>query len=82
MLVLIILTFYNIIIILSSFWIQICGPQNSELDFLVDGMTEYYNQKENQQLHAIREPYLGQIVAALLLTDNKWYVVINMCSLR
>jgi tudor domain-containing protein 2 len=36
-------------------------------------MTEYYNQKENQELHNIREPYLGQIVAAMLLTDNKWY---------
>lgn len=36
-------------------------------------MTEYYNIKENQELHQIREPYLGQIVAANFLTDNKWY---------
>lgn len=36
-------------------------------------MTEYYNQKENQELHKIREPYLGQIVAANHLVDNKWY---------
>jgi tudor domain-containing protein 2 len=36
-------------------------------------MTEYYNQKENQVLHQINEPYLGQIVAAMLLNDNKWY---------
>ncbi|XP_070495049.1 tudor and KH domain-containing protein homolog [Chironomus tepperi] len=57
----------------SRFWVQISGPQNSELDFLVDAMTEYYNQKENQALHAIREPYLGQIVAAMFLADNKWY---------
>ncbi|CAG9798125.1 unnamed protein product [Chironomus riparius] len=57
----------------SRFWVQICGPQNTELDLLVDAMTEYYNQKENQELHNIREPYLGQIVAAMLLTDNKWY---------
>lgn len=59
---------------MNSFWVQICGPQNLELDFLVDAMTSYYNQKENKELHAIREPYLGQIVAAMLLTDNKWYV--------
>lgn len=57
----------------SRFWVQICGQQNSELDFLVNAMTEYYNQKENQELHAIREPYLGQIVAAMFLSDNKWY---------
>lgn len=36
-------------------------------------MTEYYNQKENQKLHKIREPYLGQIVAANHLVDSKWY---------
>lgn len=57
----------------SRFWVQLCGPQNTELDFLVDAMTEYYNQKENQELHKIREPYLGQIVAAMFLADNKWY---------
>lgn len=73
--ILIIFLFHNIIIISSRFWVQICGHQNSELDFLVNAMTEYYNQKENQELHAIREPYLGQIVAAMFLSDNKWYVV-------
>lgn len=52
---------------------QLCGPQSTELDFLVDAMTEYYNIKENQELHQIREPYLGQIVAANYLVDNKWY---------
>lgn len=50
-----------------------CGQQNTELDFLVDAMTEYYNTKENQELHQIREPYLGQIVAANFLADSKWY---------
>lgn len=56
-----------------SFWVQLCGKQSTELDFLVDAMTEYYNTKENQALHQIREPYLGQIVAANYLADNKWY---------
>lgn len=36
-------------------------------------MTEYYNLSENQELHKIREPYLGQIVAANFLADSKWY---------
>ncbi|KAG5674283.1 hypothetical protein PVAND_004262 [Polypedilum vanderplanki] len=57
----------------SRFWVQLCGQNNTELDFLVDAMTEYYNQKENQEIHQIREPYLGQIVAAMYLADNKWY---------
>lgn len=56
----------------SRFWVQLVGPQSTELDFLVDAMTEYYNQKENQELHQIREPYLGQIVAAMFFSDNKW----------
>lgn len=56
----------------SRFWVQLVGPQSSELDFLVDAMTEYYNIKENKELHQIREPYLGQIVAAMLYNDNKW----------
>lgn len=56
----------------SRFWVQLVGPQSTELDFLVDAMTEYYNTTENQELHQIREPYLGQIVAAMFLSDNKW----------
>lgn len=56
----------------SRFWVQLVGPQSTELDFLVDAMTDYYNQKENQELHQIREPYLGQIVAAMFFSDNKW----------
>lgn len=56
----------------SRFWVQLVGPQSTELDFLVDAMTEYYNSKENQDLHQIREPYLGQIVAAMFFSDNKW----------
>jgi tudor domain-containing protein 2 len=69
--------FFNKIFLIKflfcSFWVQLAGPQTTELDFLVDAMTEYYNQKENQELHKIREPYLGQIVAANHLVDSKWY---------
>lgn len=56
----------------SQFYIQIAGTQSTELDFLVDAMTEYYSSKTNQEIHSIREPYLGQICAAMLLTDNRW----------
>lgn len=64
--------FVSAVISPSRFWVQLIGPQSTELDFLVDAMTEYYNIKENQELHQIREPYLGQIVAAMFFSDNKW----------
>uniref|UniRef100_A0A1L8DLS9 Putative kinase anchor protein n=1 Tax=Nyssomyia neivai TaxID=330878 RepID=A0A1L8DLS9_9DIPT len=57
----------------SKFWVQMIGPQCADLDHLVSTMTEYYEQQDNQKLHCIRKPYLGQIVAALFKYDNKWY---------
>lgn len=57
----------------AKFWLQMVGPQSSELDVLVDSMTEYYNDLENEELHKIAEPYLGQIVAAMFKFDSKWY---------
>lgn len=57
----------------ARFWLQLVGPQSSDLDNLVQTMTEYYSKTENQELHKIREPYLGQIVAAMFKYDSKWY---------
>lgn len=57
----------------AKFWLQMVGPQSSELDILVDSMTEYYNNLENEELHKIAEPYLGQIVSAMFKFDSKWY---------
>lgn len=57
----------------ARFWLQLVGPQSSELDILVNTMTEYYAKPDNQQLHKITEPYLGQIVAAMFKYDSKWY---------
>lgn len=57
----------------SKFWLQIVGSQSSELDFLVDAMTEFYSDPKNQEKHKIRKPYLGQKVAALFSLDSKWY---------
>lgn len=56
----------------SKFYVQIVGPQSADLDILVDQMTAYYNDPKNQQLHHLRNPYLGQIVAAKFNFDNKW----------
>lgn len=56
----------------SKFFVQIVGPMSGDLDILVDNMTEYYNDPENQELHRLRNPYLGQIVAAKFNVDNRW----------
>lgn len=56
----------------NRFWVQLIGNNSSELDFLVDAMTAYYDDNDNRVLHKIREPYLGQIVAANF-GDGRWY---------
>lgn len=65
--------FVSAVVSPSRFYLQLVGPQSAELDILVETMTEYYNQQENRDLHQIRKPYLGQIVAAEFNADRKWY---------
>lgn len=57
----------------ARFWIQLIGPQTIKLEQLINEMTQYYGQTENQERHRIKDPYLGQIVAAKFQYDNKWY---------
>lgn len=57
----------------SKFWVQMVGPQTSKLDHLVAEMTEYYGKAENQTLHKVEDPCLGQIVTAMFKYDSKWY---------
>lgn len=57
----------------SRFWIQLYGKQSTELDKLTVSMSEYYDKSDNQKLHKIADPYLGQIVAAMFKYDSKWY---------
>ncbi|XP_055299658.1 tudor and KH domain-containing protein homolog isoform X2 [Sitodiplosis mosellana] len=57
----------------ARFWVQIVSPQIKKLDELINEMTEYYSQAENKDRHRIKDPYLGQIVAAAFQYDNKWY---------
>ncbi|KAJ6646712.1 Tudor and KH domain-containing protein like [Pseudolycoriella hygida] len=57
----------------SRFWIQLHGKQSKELDELTASMTEYYETGDNKNLHKIKDPYLGQIVAAMFKYDSKWY---------
>lgn len=57
----------------ARFWVQIVSPQIKKLDELINEMTEYYSQAENKDQHRIKDPYLGQIVAAAFQYDNKWY---------
>uniref|UniRef100_A0A1B6FKZ6 Tudor domain-containing protein n=1 Tax=Cuerna arida TaxID=1464854 RepID=A0A1B6FKZ6_9HEMI len=68
------------------FWVQVYGPRSVELDHLLDEMTEYYSVEENRILHEIKEPEIGQIVAAPFCHDDKWYraeiktIKVNDCN--
>ncbi|KAK9737733.1 KH domain [Popillia japonica] len=57
----------------SHFWLQIVGPKATELDQLVEDMTEYYSKPENREFHVLDKVNVGDLVAALFKYDNKWY---------
>ncbi|XP_018576864.1 tudor and KH domain-containing protein homolog isoform X2 [Anoplophora glabripennis] len=57
----------------SRFWLQIVGPKATELDCLVEEMTDYYNKQENRKLHILENINEGDLVAAVFQYDNKWY---------
>ncbi|KAJ8942111.1 hypothetical protein NQ318_000706, partial [Aromia moschata] len=57
----------------SRFWLQIVGPKATELDCLVEEMTEYYNKPENRKMHLLDHVNKGDLVAAIFQYDNKWY---------
>lgn len=57
----------------SKFWLQIVGPKATELDCLVEEMTEYYGKPENRSQHTLYEINAGDLVAAIFQYDNKWY---------
>lgn len=57
----------------SHFWVQIVGPKATELDQLVDEMTEYYGKAENRESHQLENITKGDLVAAAFQYDNKWY---------
>ncbi|VEN48438.1 unnamed protein product [Callosobruchus maculatus] len=57
----------------SRFWLQIVGPKATELDCLVEEMTEYYSKPENRSLHVLESIKKGDLVAAVFRYDNKWY---------
>uniref|UniRef100_A0A1B6LIZ4 Tudor domain-containing protein n=1 Tax=Graphocephala atropunctata TaxID=36148 RepID=A0A1B6LIZ4_9HEMI len=68
------------------FWVQVYGPRSGELDHLLEEMTEYYSVEENRILHEIKQPEIGQIVAAPFSHDSKWYraeiktIEVNDCN--
>ncbi|CAH1972681.1 unnamed protein product [Acanthoscelides obtectus] len=57
----------------SRFWLQIVGPKATELDCLVEEMTEYYSKLENCSSHILDSIKKGDLVAAVFRYDNKWY---------
>uniref|UniRef100_A0A182S883 Tudor domain-containing protein n=1 Tax=Anopheles maculatus TaxID=74869 RepID=A0A182S883_9DIPT len=65
--------FVSTVVSPNKFYVQLFGPQSSELDLLVHNMTSYYKQSQNRALHKLEKLSLGQIVAAEFNADNKWY---------
>lgn len=59
----------------SKFWVQLFGTQSIELDRLVDEMTDFYESLENQEMSQVSNLKLGDIVAATLTPDKRWYRV-------
>ncbi|KAF5270669.1 hypothetical protein FQA39_LY01407 [Lamprigera yunnana] len=57
----------------SHFWLQMVGPKATQLDQLVEDMTEYYGKEENQNLHTLNSLGNGDLVAAQFNFDKKWY---------
>ncbi|XP_012134855.1 tudor and KH domain containing protein papi isoform X2 [Megachile rotundata] len=57
----------------NQFWVHLVGPGNTALDKLVSEMTEYYSDEQNQEIHALKNVTLGQIVAAKFSFDEQWY---------
>ncbi|KAF2883345.1 hypothetical protein ILUMI_22847 [Ignelater luminosus] len=57
----------------SRFWLQIVGPKATELDQLVEEMTDYYSKQDNRDLHILNAVECGDLVAAIFKFDGKWY---------
>lgn len=56
----------------SHFWLQIVGSKATELDQLVEDMTEYYENLDIRETHILRSVESGDLVAALFQFDKKW----------
>lgn len=50
----------------SRFWVQFVGPQVTQLDELVDHMTDYYGNKDNRAAHAVCTVVQGRADSLLI----------------
>lgn len=58
----------------SAFHVQKVGPKSVELDKLVQNMTSYYEQEDNQvECSVTKALNLGDLVAAKSAPDGSWY---------
>ncbi|PIK56393.1 putative tudor and KH domain-containing protein [Apostichopus japonicus] len=57
----------------NHFWMQIISTKASELDLMVEEMTEFYNQARNQESHTADSLCTGDIVASPFEHDTSWY---------
>lgn len=57
----------------NHFWMQIISTKASELDLMVEEMTEFYSQVRNQEAYKQETLCTGDIVAAPFEHDTSWY---------
>ncbi|KAK1120863.1 hypothetical protein K0M31_011064 [Melipona bicolor] len=56
----------------NQFWVQIVGPGIIALDELVSEMTTYYDNKENYEMHRLKNITVGRMVTARYSVNKKW----------
>ncbi|KAI4456085.1 tudor domain containing protein [Holotrichia oblita] len=54
----------------SHFWLQIVGPKATELDQLVEDMTEYYGKPENREFHVLDTVNVGTAEVLKIIESN------------
>lgn len=57
----------------EHFWLQMVNQKAQELDLMLETMTEFYNQPENQESFKPDNLQCGEIVAAPFPHDQMWY---------
>jgi hypothetical protein len=58
----------------SLFWIQIIDNENNALNTLTSEMTEYYNVKENRELHTLKKVNKEKLYIYIYIYNIKFCV--------
>jgi len=69
--------FFNVVVSAiaspSKFWLQLVGESSIELEKLMTSLSNFYGNYINRKENRINKPKTGEIVAAFLPRNKKWY---------